>query len=57
MDQDFAGLFDEAVHERITLDQAYELPTLQFLGDLSYIKAKSRHEQELIKEQQKKMAR
>jgi len=43
-----------AEHERITLDEAFNRPTLQYLGDLSYIKAKARHEADLIKEQQRK---
>lgn len=29
-----------AEHERITLDQAYELPIMQYLNDLVYIGAK-----------------
>lgn len=43
-----------AEHERITLDEAFNLPTLQYLGDLSYIKAKARYEAEQIKEMQRK---
>ena len=43
-----------AEHERITLDEAFNLPTLQYLGDLSYIKAKARHEAEQIKDMQRK---
>ena len=34
--------------ERITLDEAYELPILQFLNDLVYLKAKSDNEQKMI---------
>jgi hypothetical protein len=30
-----------AEHERITLEQVYEMPTIQALNDLSYLKAKN----------------
>ena len=33
-----------AEFERITMEEAYEIPTLQFLNDLAYLKAKSEHE-------------
>lgn len=33
-----------AEHERITLDQAYELPVLQFINDLAYLKMKGKME-------------
>ena len=42
-----AGLVAE--RERITLDQAYNLPYLQFLNDLAYIKAYEAHLREINK--------
>ena len=33
-----------AEHERITLDQAYDLPVLHFINDLAYLKMKSKVE-------------
>jgi hypothetical protein len=33
-----------AEFERISLEEAYELPALQFLNDLAYLKAKGEHE-------------
>lgn len=38
-----------AEHEKIKLDEVYQLPTIQFLNDLSYLKAKSAYENEQIK--------
>lgn len=38
-----------AKHRRITLDQAYELTTIQALNDLSFIRDLQKHEQQLIK--------
>ena len=38
-----------AEHERIKLDEVYELPTIQCLNDLSYIKSKSAHDSEQMK--------
>ena len=34
--------------ERIKLDEVYELPTLQFLNDLAYLKAKAAMEKEQL---------
>lgn len=34
--------------ERIELDRVYELPTLQFLNDLAYLKAKAAMEKEQL---------
>jgi len=34
-----------ADHERITLDQAFELPLIQFLNDLAYLKMKRKVEE------------
>lgn len=39
-----------AEHERITLDQAYSLPIIQALNDLTYIKAKAKYEAEQQRE-------
>ena len=36
--------------EDIPLDLAYELPVVQVLNDLSYLKAKAEHEKRLLKE-------
>jgi hypothetical protein len=36
--------------ERITLDQAYELPIMQYLNDLAYLKAKAANDKMLLKE-------
>lgn len=33
-----------AEHERITLDQAFDLPVLQFINDLAYLKMKGKME-------------
>jgi hypothetical protein len=38
-----------AEHERIPLAQAYELPVIQFLNGLAYLKAKNAHEDYLRK--------
>ena len=38
-----------AEHERIKLDEVYELPTLQVLNDLSYLKSKQAFDKEQIK--------
>ena len=37
--------------EGITLNQAFDLPTINFLNDLAYLKAKMEHDNELIKKQ------
>ncbi len=39
-----------AEHERIKLEEVYQMMTIQFLNALSYLKAKAEHE----KEQRKK---
>ena len=36
--------------ERITLEQAYELTTLQYLNDLVYINEKQKNEKKMIDE-------
>jgi hypothetical protein len=33
----------------IKLDEVYELPTIQYLNDLAYLKEKSNYEREAIK--------
>jgi hypothetical protein len=38
-----------ADHEGITLDQAFNLSVLNFLNDLAYLKAKTEHDNELIR--------
>ena len=38
-----------ATLEKITLEQAYEIPTLQYLNDLAYLKAKGEYEAEQLK--------
>ena len=37
--------------EGIPLDKAFDLPTINFLNDLAYLKAKIEHDNELIKKQ------
>ena len=37
-----------ADHERIPLAGAFNLPTIQFLNDLAYLKAKHEHEREMM---------
>lgn len=37
-----------AEHERITLDEAWELPVIQSLNALVYLKAKNEHDNDLI---------
>jgi hypothetical protein len=39
-----------AEHERFKLEDAYEIPTIQALNDLSYIKAKQSYDKERMKE-------
>ena len=41
--------------ERITMEQAYEISTLQFLNDLAYLKAKSEHEKLELKRWQSRL--
>lgn len=36
--------------ERITLEQAYELTTLQYLNDLVYINEKQKNEKKMMEE-------
>ena len=36
--------------ERITLEQAYELKTLQFINDLVYINEKQKNEKKMMEE-------
>jgi len=38
-----------AAFERITLESTYELPTIQFLNDLAYLKSKGEYEAEELK--------
>jgi hypothetical protein len=38
-----------AEHEKIKLDEVYELPTIQALNDLAYLKSKNAYEAEQIK--------
>ena len=38
-----------ANYEKIQLEAAYELPTLQFLNDLAYLKAKNEYEADEVK--------
>ena len=39
-----------AEHERIRLEEVYELPTIQALNDLSYIKSKNAFDKEQMKQ-------
>ena len=39
-----------AEFERITLEQAYELKTLQFINNLVYINEKQKNEKKMIEE-------
>jgi hypothetical protein len=39
-----------AEHERITLDAAFELPVLQYLNDLAYLKMKGKVEKKQIED-------
>ncbi len=39
-----------AEFERITLEQAYELKTLQFINDLVYINEKQKNEKKMMEE-------
>ena len=39
-----------AEHEKIKLDEVYELPIIQFLNDLSYLKAKNAYDNEQLKQ-------
>lgn len=41
-----------AAYERITLSQAWDLPTLQYLNSLAYLKSKREHEESQIKKLQ-----
>lgn len=38
-----------AEHEKIRLEQVYDMMTIQFLNDLSYLKAKGEYDKEQIK--------
>lgn len=38
-----------AEHEKIKLDEVYNLPTIQALNDLAYLKSKTAHDREQIK--------
>ena len=38
-----------ADHEAIRLEEVYKLPTIQFLNDLAYLKAKAEHDKEQLK--------
>jgi len=39
-----------ADHEKIKLSEVYELPTIQALNDLSYLKSKTSHDREQMKQ-------
>lgn len=39
-----------AEFERITLEQAYELPLVQFLNDMAYLKMRGKMEQQMMKD-------
>lgn len=43
-----------AEHERITLDQAFELPIMQYLNDLAYLKMRGKVEKKQIEDMHKK---
>jgi hypothetical protein len=50
--RDFGWIYQAALvaeFERIPMEQVYEIPTLQFLNDLSYLKAKNEYEAEQLK--------
>lgn len=38
-----------ATYERVTLAQAWDLPTVQYLNALAYLKAKREHEEQQMK--------
>jgi hypothetical protein len=38
-----------AEFERITMEEVYDIPTIQFLNDLSFLKAKNEYEAEQLK--------
>jgi hypothetical protein len=39
-----------AEHERIKLEEVYDLPTIQALNDLAYLKSKNAHDNEQMKQ-------
>jgi len=50
--RDFGWIYQASLvaeFERVTMEEAYELSTIQFLNDLSYIKAKNEYESEQLK--------
>jgi hypothetical protein len=50
--RDFGWIYQASLvaeFERITMEEVYDIPTLQFLNDLSYLKAKNEYEAEQLK--------
>jgi hypothetical protein len=50
--RDFGWIYQAALvaeFERITMEEVYDIPTIQFLNDLSYLKAKNEYEAEQLK--------
>ena len=42
-----------AAYERVTLSEAWDLPTVQYLNALAYLKAKGEYEREQMKQAQR----
>jgi hypothetical protein len=50
--RDFGWIYQASLvaeFERISMEAVYDLPTIQFLNDLSYLKAKSEYDAEQLK--------
>jgi hypothetical protein len=50
--RDFGWIYQASLvaeFERITMEEVYDIPTIQFLNDLSYLKAKNEYEAEQLK--------
>jgi hypothetical protein len=50
--RDFGWIYQAALvaeFERITMEEVYDIPTIQFLNDLSFLKAKNEYEAEQLK--------
>jgi hypothetical protein len=50
--RDFGWIYQASLvaeFERIPMEEVYDIPTIQFLNDLSYLKAKNEYEAEQLK--------
>jgi hypothetical protein len=50
--RDFGWIYQASLvaeFERITMEEVYDIPTIQFLNDLSFLKAKNEYEAEQLK--------